>query len=526
MFDVIRLDQNLLPFSKRDLAYTNQQEHLKPFLTDFPSTESLLNYSKVKSKHAIDRKLLVKTLLEQYKDLPSSEPTLQNIKALSNDTVFTVITAHQPVLMTGPLYYIFKICSCINLAKHLTSIQDAIQVVPVFISGGEDHDLEEVASFKLFKEKLTWQTEQQGAVGRMNVEGIEAVIETMVALLGERSQALELMQSISQFLNVASSYGHFQRLLVNHLFGDQGLVIVNSDDDAFKQALTPIFKEELLKQSSKPLVVETQKQLHNLGYGNQAFAREINLFYLTNGSRNRIVQDGANYKVLDTAITFTSDAIHEHVKHFSPNVILRPLCQEALLPNLCYIGGGGELAYWMERKTQFEHFGIPFPILLRRNSAAIIGAKQLQHWKESNLPLAQLFGQEHTITNTYLQQQEEEFTLEEARKTIIEGFEHIKSVTETIDKTLVPAVESAKVKELKVIDQIESRLRKSLKTKHEVNLNKLLKTRASLFPNGGLQERKDNIFTYISKSGPRIIQEIQRHLDPLDPTFTLLVLRQ
>ncbi len=519
------IDFELLPFSQRDKDYNAQSKQLASFITEFPSVESLISQAKTKQQSPINRKLLVSTLKRQYKGVSQSQQTLANIESLLQDNTFTVITAHQPSLLTGPLYFIFKILNCINLAEELNAEQQEFDFVPVFVSGGEDHDFDEIATFKLFKETIEWQAESGGPVGRMPITGLDKVLEQTIDILGPRSQALDLISTLQGFLTQATNYNSFQRLLVNHLFGKYGIIYFSTDDDALKQELAPIFKKELVEQVSKPLVTAQQEKLRDLSYTDQAYARDINIFYIKDGLRERIESIDGSFQVLNTDITFSTEDIDDHLTHFSPNVVLRPLCQEYLLPNVVYIGGGGELAYWVERKLQFEAFDIPFPILMRRNSAGLISQKQLKSWEQLGFTTEDMFKPTHVIANQFLENSDTSFDLSVQRTSVEETFASIKALSEQIDKSISSSVDAAKVKELKVIDQLEARIKRSVKQKYDVDLNKLNKVQETISPNGKLQERSDNIVTYISKYGIGLIDDIKDNLDPITDKFTLLILQ-
>ncbi len=170
----------------------------------------------------------------------------------------------------------------------------------------------------------------------------------------------------------ARDFAGTTRALLHELLGKYGLVVVDMNDPSLKRHFIPVIQAELQEQTAFHLVNQTIAQLNQLGFKTQAAPREINLFYMKPGLRQRIVLEGGTYQVLQTNLSFSEAEIlaelDQHPERFSPNVVLRPLYQEMILPNLAYIGGGGELAYWLERRSLFQHFNIAFPVLLRRNS--------------------------------------------------------------------------------------------------------------------------------------------------------------
>lgn len=520
------LQFNKLPFSDRDIDYVSKRSDLLKYITDFPSVESLLAQAKSKQHHQQDRNAIVSILKDQYKSsgINLSDKTEENIEAISRNNTFTLITAHQPTLLTGPLYYIFKILSCINLSEHLNQVQSEFRFVPVFVSGGEDHDFDEISFLNLFNKKITWESDQSGAVGRMDNKEVNFIIEQVFEILGANSKIAGWKSEFLAMNSQAKNYGEFQRKLVDFLFGKYGLVQFSSDDPAVKKLLAPIFKEELLNQLSHHTVIPQQDEIKkSTGYEAQAYVRDINLFYIDDGIRSRIEKVGDLYRVLDTDITFKESDIPKLSEHFSPNVVLRPLTQEAILPNVAYIGGGGELSYWLDRKVQFNAADIPFPILIRRNSAGLIGIKQLNKWEAIGYSAVDLFLEDYEINNRFLSDQDDNFDLSVEIKSIEEIFQSIAQVAKEINPTIEKSVNAMSAQQAKQLNQLESRLKREIKQRYEIDLNRLMKLRASQLPNNKLQERHDNILQYLSKYGPDLIKDIKQHLPILSEEFSLLV---
>lgn len=521
------LNFNLLPFSTRDKDYVAHKSELKDYITDFPSTESLLSQAKIKQNHHVNRKALVNIIQRQYQEagIRMSKETKKNVNDLAKETTFTLITAHQPSLLTGPLYYVFKILSCLNISEHLNSIQSEFKFVPVFLNGGEDHDFEEIASMHLYQNTVTWDTDQTGSVGRMHTDGIEEVIEEVFDILGKRSKILKWKTTILEMSKTATTYGQFQNKLVDFLFGKYGLVQFSSDDIEVKELLLPLFKAELEDQFSYKTVIPQQETIRqHIGYNAQAYVREINLFYLEDGIRNRIELDNQTYRVVDSDMTFTVDMIPDLTHSLSPNVILRPLTQEYILPNVAYIGGGGELSYWLDRKLQFDQMGIPLPILIRRNSGGMISQKQLEKWESNGFDISNLFLQEHEINTKYIQSQDQSFDLTDEMQSVDNIYATISEKADGINPTLGKSVKAMSSQHRKQLIQLESRLKREIKQKHEVGLNQILKVRSTQLPQGKLQERHDNIFQYLSQHGPELIDQIKLNLPALSNKFTLMVL--
>ncbi|MFM2394609.1 MAG: hypothetical protein RLZZ546_2591, partial [Bacteroidota bacterium] len=359
---ITKLGYQKLGLNSRDLKYKSDPNFFDQFLSFYPTLDGLKEAVLSRKDFPVNRQLIFDAISSQYHSIDASATVQNNIQALKNNSTYTITTAHQPSLFTGPLYFIYKAFSCINLAKRMKEEMPEINFVPIFVLGSEDHDFDEVNHFTIFGKKITWDNNLGGPVGRYNLTDLDKVLEQAKEILGADSKASHILLKIEEFLDKSNSYNQFNIMFLNYLFGNYGLVVVNMDNFAFKKAFIPILEKEIFEEVSFNLVKQTQDKLSSLGFEPQAHAREINVFYLGAHSRERIVKNGDVYEILNTNLIFTAEELrnelHTNPQNFSPNVILRPIYQEYTLPNIAYVGGGGELAYWMERKTQFQYFNV------------------------------------------------------------------------------------------------------------------------------------------------------------------------
>lgn len=528
--EVKEIDIAAVPhLSSRDRKFLLDNKSFKDFQAVESDISKISEVLAEKKKHIIDRSLLHQVLSDQYNNLDNSRATTEHIESLKQENTFTVVTAHQPSLLTGPLYYIFKILSAVNLTARLKEKHPDNNFVPVFVIGSEDHDFEEINHLHLYGQKIEWEENKGGPVGNYPSQNLDKVIDRAIEILGDSSQSLPLLNQLKAELPSLKSYEDFAFRLTHLLFDHLGLVILRMDDVRLKKAFIPVIKEEVFHQPSKALVTATQDQIKDaLGFDSQAFARDINFFYVDGYSRNRIEKDGDHYKILETENSFTESElkaeIEAHPERFSPNVIMRPLYQEAILPNLAYIGGGGEIAYWTERKSQFEHFKIPFPMLIRRTSGMIVSSSNKKQIDKLGLNLKDIFSPEQSLINALIDNSDSpNYELNHSRTKLEELYMDVKSQVEKIDKTLVKTAESELAKAQKSMDYLESKLKKAIKQKESVSLNRLTKLKKNLFPKG-LQERHDNIFQYISSYGPSLIDDLEPHCNPFDKKMKVFLI--
>src|SRR5680860_5529 len=157
-------------FSSIFLDYIRQKENLQPFYHLFPTLE---NFQKLVERRTFEeqrRTTLVQSLITQYEGFDLTDQSRHNIKTLAHANAFTVTTGHQLNLFTGPLYFIYKIVSTINLADKLNRTYPAYHFVPVYWMASEDHDFAEINHFNLDGELFSWETEQKGAVGEFQLD--------------------------------------------------------------------------------------------------------------------------------------------------------------------------------------------------------------------------------------------------------------------------------------------------------------------------------------------------------------------
>ena len=389
-------------FSDMMIDYLDENSRLKPFYNNFPNTKGFYNQieEKKKSFRLQNRIVLSDALHNQYKGFAISDKTQENIDLLKKQNTFTVTTGHQLNLFTGPLYFLYKIISTINLAEELSEKFPENQFIPVYWMATEDHDFDEINYFNFDGKKVLWNRKDGGAVGRFSTEGLEQVFNVFTEHLGNSKNAEYLKELFSRGYLQHNNLADATRFIANELFAEYGLVIIDGDDNSLKELFTPFLKQELENQVSYREVTNTIARLEE-NYNIQVNPREINLFYLGDDFRERIVFEDGVYKINNTALVFTKEELLLELKNnpkaFSPNVIMRPLYQEVILPNLCYIGGGGEQAYWLELKSYFDAVEVPFPILLLRNSVQVLSEKQAKKLSNLNITKEEIFLNQHEL---------------------------------------------------------------------------------------------------------------------------------
>ena len=390
----------------------------------------------------------------------------------------------------------------------------------------EDHDFEEINYFNFKNQKIKWNKVSTGPVGRLSTEGLEEVLYTFSKELGVGQNAVYLKELFENSYLKHDTLADATRFLANELFGHIGLVILDGDDVSLKQLFAPFVKEELVHQTSFHKVSETNSLLEK-GYGIQVNPREINLFYIEDNLRERILFEDNQYKVNTTKLVFSEKEIFEELENnpekFSPNVILRPLYQEVILPNLCYIGGGGEISYWLQLQSNFEANRITFPILLLRNSVLLTTEKQVKKAEKLDLSWSDLFSNQQELFNTKTTEFSKfKIDFSEQKEYLKQQFEQLTVIANQTDKSFIGAVNAQQTKQIKGLENLEKRLLKAEKRVHAEKLERILLLQNELFPNQGLQERKANFSEFYLEVDGKLLDKLYADLHPLMCNFTVV----
>ncbi|MFZ4634711.1 MAG: bacillithiol biosynthesis cysteine-adding enzyme BshC [Saprospiraceae bacterium] len=529
------MEKHLVPFAavpqlaKTDVSYATGDPALRPFYVHQPSLDAFNQVVEARQAVQTPRETLVKALTEQYRDLPREEAVWHHLTALQQDNVWTITTAHQPALLTGPLYFIYKAITTIRLAQEAEKILGAPhRVVPVFVLGSEDHDLDELNHARLFGKTLEWHPGLSGPVGVMPSDSLAPVLAELKDILGASDDAVALYQRVEEAYAPGVSFAVATRRLLHALLGRFGLLVLGMDTPEMKRHFIPVMRDELLEHTAHRLVSESIGHLETQGFKAQAPPREINLFYMKPGLRERIVQTDDGFSVLHTDLHFTREGLltelEAHPEYFSPNVVLRPLYQEMMLPNLAYVGGGGELAYWLERRRLFEHYSIPYPMLVRRNSVLIMDKDSAKKRQKFGFEMESLFGEADTLVRRFVDANASvDLSLHQESEAIKNIYGQIAQKALGVDPTLEKALLADGVKAQAALMQWESRLHRAEKQRHEVTINQIRGLKDKLFPGvNGLQERSDNVLPYLLKYGDGFLDTLMENLHPFDPGFVIL----
>ena len=514
-------------FSKLIEDYSDSHPDLasffhRPFHSDSFTPQMDEKFANFPSAH---RKNLIEVLNEQYADLTLSSKTRANIDALASEEAFTITTGHQLNLFSGPLYFWYKIIDTIKLANHVSETHGKI-VVPIFWMATEDHDFEEINHFHIQHQTLQWNGQNLGPVGRRKITGIEPVLDLLQRTLKPGVNGEYLISLFERSYGNHSNLSSATRYLVNELFGEDGLVILDADHSKLKTLFLPFMKDELLQQTSFEKIEKTSDKLSER-YHKQVNPRPINLFYISQNIRVRIerldngfVSSGSNYLWSEDELLNEMDL---HPERFSPNALLRPVFQEVVLPNLCYVGGGAEIAYWLQLKSYFDAQNITFPILKIRNSALLVSKQQEQKWMKLGMsnkdflrPLVEVFD-EFALKNG-----EDKPDFQNLYDQLSQQFNVLKKHAEATDPSFMSAVEAQRSKQNKGLKNLEKRWLRAQKKRYIQSIRRLEEQYREVNPNGKMQERHLNFASFYNEFGTKFKYELFDSLDPMTQGFYVI----
>ena len=514
-------------FSKLINDYLEGKGTALDFVQYAPNLEGYRAAIEGRKKHPINRNLLFDVLTKQYANLPQENAVNNQIALLNKDNTFVVTTAHQPNLFTGPLYFFYKIIHAIQLAASLKEAFPECNFVPVYYMGSEDADLEEVGSFNLDAKNYQWATKQTGAIGRMKVDDALLVLlkqlESYWTILPQGQKALEILKEAYQ---KGKTISEATLSFVHAFFGSKGLLVLQPDDAALKAAFIPVMEKELISGFSHEAIQPTIAALSK-DYHVQSEGRPINLFYLKDNLRARIEKQGGKFIVVDTDIQFTQAEImaelHQHPERFSPNVILRGVFQETILPGVVFVGGGGELAYWMELKNVFNQVGVHYPLLQLRNSFLLMSHKQAEQWSAMQFEEQDLFKPILDLEVAYVKKHATQaLDLQNQINNLTTLYSTIKNEVVKVDPTLGTHADNLAQQAKAKLLALEKKMVRAEKRKQSVDIQRIHRIKKELFPQDNLQEREEHFSKWVGQYDLSWIETIMEHSTGLESKFSII----
>lgn len=520
-------NSNHLPLITKDYVLKN---NLKEF---YSFENSIENYSEqiiVRNNFPLEkRNTLVEVLLDQNQGF--SKNIIDNILKLRDSKTFTVTTGHQLSLFTGPMYFLYKILQTIKLSKTLNKKYPENNFIPVYWMASDDHDFEEIKFFNSYEKKFSHEINNENiCTGDIKTKNLEKVYRDLEIEFSNKKNANQLLQIFKESYLSKKTYSSAIRYLVYELFKDYDIVVLDPNEKRLKTYFKSIVKNEILKFSTYKIVNETVGKISELYKGKfkpQVNPRKVNLFYIENKKRFRIDFKNGFFNIFNK--NYSKEELLKIVEHkpenFSPNVLLRPLYQESILPNLAYVGGGSEISYWLELKDLFVFYKIPFPILSLRCSLLLLNKKDIEQISRNNLSVSDFFEKLDFIEKKYISKKNiGMYDFSNFLKQYNLLFDNQIGQLSKIDKNLNLILSSLKKRHHNDFDNLNKKIIKSLKRVDETSINQIRKLHYKMFPNGVQQERYINFSHFYSIIGIELIDKLYSFVDPFEPKYKVCII--
>lgn len=499
---------------------------------DFRNKEQFIDkFSRMSESPKEFRNELSTIILNQYEKLNASSKTLKNISLLKNKETLAVVTGQQLGILGGPLYTFYKIITAIKLCSHLSERHDNYHFVPVFWLEGDDHDFDEVRSINMlndnndliklsYNDETTEEDQNRGSVGYLKLkESINQFMKDFENQLRNSEFKTPLLENLKGIYKEEKTFKECFRQLLFWLFDQYGLIIFDPQDVKVKELLKPVFKKEISDfRNHTEKVVKISANLEEL-YHAQVKIRPINLFYNYDEGRYVIEPVENDFRLKGKRKKFLYEELNNLIdsepEKFSPNVLLRPICQDFLFPTAFYIGGPSEVAYFAQILPLYEFYNIDPAIVYPRSSVTILEKALKSILEKYEMRITDFFTDPNKLKNQIINSISENNLEEIFRESINQinlTFDNLKEKLFEIDKTMTDVTSKYHIKVLAYIAELNTKAVEAQKKRYEITLRQIDKASANLFPNMNLQERELGFFQYANKYGVEVLKKIFEEL--------------
>lgn len=439
--------------------------------------------------------------------------------SLSAAGAVAVVTGQQAGAFGGPLFTLLKAITTIQLARRAADAH-GVPAVPIFWVDSEDHDWDEVRSCTVLDAELQPRTvtlpAPEGAgelpIARLKLAaGIEDAIVELERVLAPTDFTAALLHSLRAAYKPGSGVSDAFATWLEGLLGPYGLVVYDAADPAAKPLASAVFARELQTPgTSAALAAQAGEQFAAIGHAPQVVphAGSVSLFRL----------DGGRVPVRPADAGDLASRAAASPELFSPNVLLRPIVQDALFPTICYVAGPSELAYLGQLRGVYEHFGVPMPLMYPRASATLIDSGAARFLAKYEVPIEDLQPRDESALNRLLHAQlpaEVEQALKDATEAIRAAMQRVVDAMPAVDPTLAGAAKNTAGKMEHDLKSLESKMIQAAKRRDETLRRQFARTQAQIFPNGHPQERTLGVPFFLNRYGPALVDRLLEEL-PLE----------
>jgi bacillithiol biosynthesis cysteine-adding enzyme BshC len=532
------LDYRQLPiesggFSELFFNYLYEFKEVEQFFPyNFRDPHAIQTLMNAIDQHSYDRSTLAKVLERQNREFGSTPKAFDNIALLVKPTTYAVVTGQQVGLFGGPLYTVLKTITTIKLSERLKQKYPQFDFVPVFWIEGEDHDFAEMNHISLLDaENKPAQIEylpggemperNLGPVGELVFDtSLDQTLTNLEAALQKSDFTEEVLKKLREFYTVGRTFNQAFTAWMNYLFEDYGLVFISANNPDMKRLLSPMFVKEITEFPKTSQAVIRQGALLEEKYHAQIKAKSINLFLFHKGGRYLIEPREHDFSLKGTRHFLQKEELlkiaMETPELLSPNVVLRPIAQDTLLPTLLYVAGPSEIAYHAQLKPVYEDFNVLQPIIYPRASGTFLEERVERVTAKYGIGLSEFFEDAEKITSKVAERISEvkaDVLFASATSSFHDALNELKFGLKEIDPTLLGALEGVKSKIDGNLSVLKEKTVAAQKRRHETAMRQIERAMGGLLPNGVLQEREINVIYYMNKYGPDLVKWLVGEVD-------------
>ncbi len=464
-----------------------------------------------------DRQVIVGVIDAQQARREAPEPARANARRLADQRSVTIVTGQQAGAFGGPLYTLLKAITTLQLARRIEA-EHGVPVVPIFWADGEDHDWQEIRStaFIAADGKLASVSMPafDGAGDRRSGDirldsRVIGVVDALFAAMPRTPFTAGAREAVERCYVPGRSMAEAYARFIEHLLGRHGLVVFESADAAAKPLARDLFAAELGHPGrSSALAIAAGERSRALGFPPQVAPVDgaAALFQLTpEREAVRVPFDGA---------ALAGQAL-AHPERFSPNVLLRPIVQDAMFPNVAYVAGPGELAYHGQLEDIYKAFHIPRPLIYPRASATILDAPALRFLEKQRVPFASLLRPDESALNRLLEARlpdEAKRSLVLAAEAVRERWQALAIELPRIDPTLEGAARASLARLQHELDTLQWKTVRAVKRREGDVRRQFTHAQALAFPGGAPQERVLGVAYFVNQYGPALSDKLVAEL--------------
>lgn len=451
--------------------------------------------------------------------------TFDHIEMLRRPGAVAIVTGQQAGLFTGPLYTILKSLTVVKLARCLR--EEGIEAVPVFWVASEDHDYDEVNHCRVIDregrlKEITYDPGDRPAevpVGRIRIgDDIGQKIDELLDLLPPSEFIPDLERDLRDSYRPGSWFAEAFTRLMARVFRDYGVVLLDPLDEALKQSANPLYAQAIEKspEIARALMARSV-ELERAGYHSQIHVSDdmVPLFIMDGGRRAAMVEHDGHVGIKNSDRSFSRQELVDLARRcpacFSPNVTLRPVVQDYLLPTAAYIGGPAEIAYFAQLDAVYETLGRPRPCVLPRASMTLIEGRHQKSMRKNSLRLADFFEGLHPAVTKVVEQgpeREAARTFSETERVFTEQMNKLEQALRKSDKTLAASLDRARQRVIYQVEHLRTRFVHASAHREETTYRQVERAFTTLLPNKNLQERELNLYYFLSRYGRGLLNEL------------------